>query len=267
MRESRSRTIAWITRSGRAQVVLALVIVGLGAGAAIAVAGVPGSDGTIHACYQTDPASGQPSPGSNFRIIDPAAGQSCNTVAGAAPQEGTIAFNTAGPAGAQGPAGPQGAPGAAGQATIPIQPGGRFGTLTLTGGGTTLSADIVKVSTLISGPGSRAGGLAQDRLPATQIEVTKSLDKSSPKLAKATIDGKTFSSAAIVVYEPGTTTAATTYKLKDAQLASEKLSAGAGDAGVTETIIIVCRTLQVSTAAGSLLPAVQKFVGLKGKAA
>ncbi|MBN9623327.1 MAG: hypothetical protein J0H06_10280, partial [Actinobacteria bacterium] len=67
--------------TGRAVV---LVVVGVVAGAAAtAIAAVPGNDAVVNACYEvqqdgTTPLAGAP----NLRIIDPAAGQTCNAPGG-----------------------------------------------------------------------------------------------------------------------------------------------------------------------------------------
>jgi type VI secretion system secreted protein Hcp len=79
----------------------------LGAGAVIAGAAIPGSDGSVGFCYQSDG-------GGSVRVVDPASG--CVTGSG----ETMVTVNQkgptgpAGPAGAAGPAGPAGPAGASG---------------------------------------------------------------------------------------------------------------------------------------------------------
>ncbi|HEY5142996.1 MAG TPA: type VI secretion system tube protein Hcp [Solirubrobacteraceae bacterium] len=268
MRSLRSRPKAWIARSGRARIVLALAVVGLGAGAAIAVAGVPGSDGVIHACYQTDPATGKPLPVPNVRVIDPGAGQSCNPPAGAGAPEASLAWNIAGPAGAQGPAGPQGPAGANETGTVvspASTPGGPVGTLTLTQGEkVAVKADLLAVATVSTGPASSAAGQARSTSPSTQIRITKLIDVSSPKLALAAAHGTAFDIATIVIYKAGTTTPGTTFKLKSAQIATDEDAISSGGETPSETLTLVATQWQTTTSGGgSALPAVQKVIGIK----
>lgn len=71
------------------------------AGARIAVATIPASDGTVHGCVKT--AGGQ------LYLIDPGAGQTCG-------KDAALDWNKPGAAGVQGVAGPQGFAGAQGTA-------------------------------------------------------------------------------------------------------------------------------------------------------
>src|ERR687887_93372 len=81
----------------------------LGAGTAVAIAAIPASDGTIHACYSTTAPSGTAT--GAVRIVDE--GQTCAT------GEQTLTWNQTGPTGPSGPAGPPGDTGSSG--------GGSFG--------------------------------------------------------------------------------------------------------------------------------------------
>jgi hypothetical protein len=87
----------------------------LGAGAAVAVGSIPGSNGTITACYQNVPAGQNGADGQYgaLRIIDPSQTTAVDThVYSCDPAiETTITWNQQGP---QGPQGAQGAPGANG---------------------------------------------------------------------------------------------------------------------------------------------------------
>ncbi len=142
-----------LDRIGRVwKAALLLALGAAGGGVVLAVAAVPDSSGVIHACYQLG-AGGAPASGLNLRIIDPSAGQTCNTTSTPAgpPQEATLSWNQAGPPGATGPqgaAGAQGPPGSSGNtmtvtggSTVNLTGGGTLnltggGTLNLTGGGT-----------------------------------------------------------------------------------------------------------------------------------
>ena len=74
--------------------VVAAAVVG---GGAWAIAAVPDSHGVIHACYPVrSPGSKVPTANATLRVIDPSAGQSCNTAAGAAVPEASISWNQIG---------------------------------------------------------------------------------------------------------------------------------------------------------------------------
>ena len=127
-----------------------------GGGAAAAIAAVPGSDGTISACYRVATSSGTVAPvatGPNVRIIDPAAGQTCTGAdpAGGSFAERTLNFNATGP---QGPAGPRGAAGTPGASGTPGATGGSGpaapGTTSATGRTLTLAGG--EVITVGGGP-------------------------------------------------------------------------------------------------------------------
>jgi type VI secretion system secreted protein Hcp len=105
-------------RIGKAALLLA--VGAAGAGAALAAASVPGSNGVISACVDVAPAAaGGPavpvSTAPNLQIIDTSAGQSCTlpVVKGGqtSPGQTTLQWSATGP---QGPAGTPGPPGAAG---------------------------------------------------------------------------------------------------------------------------------------------------------
>ncbi len=201
--------------------VLLLAIGGAGGAAAVAVATVPGSDGVIHACYTTAPASGLPiTTGPNLRIIDAGAGQTCNTIAGAAPVERPITWNVQGP---------PGTPGVNGKSVTVVS----GHTLTLAGGqvitvgggtaptytiinplpkpsGNQMTLDIDSMTlpilsfsfaSVIGGGGvgrhGTGGGAGTGRV--NDISVTKLLDKTSAKLALACNTGTPFKTATITL--------------------------------------------------------------------
>jgi type VI secretion system secreted protein Hcp len=236
-----------------------LIAVGIAGGAtAVAVASVPDSNGVIHACYQVDKA-GSTVPATstgNLRIIDPSAGQTCNTVSasGAPGTEATIAWNQTGPPGPEGPAGPQGPAGK----SVTIAGGN---TLTIGGSVVTVGAPSgVTISVPAVGPNSRAigtatvGGLgsftilslslgtsnptavtgnAASRARISDIVITKSVDKSSPSLQRACVNGTHFPKVTIELRKGGKVYL--TYTLKDVLVSSFDVS-GHGNANPTETV-------------------------------
>ena len=180
-------------RFGRA--VLLLVVGAVAGAAAAAIAAVPGTDGVIDACYQVQKDGVTPATGAaNVRIIDPSAGQSCNTS-----DEHALDWNVTGPPGPQGApgasgaAGPQGATGPAGTTPPPspipplqAAPGGpKVATMTL--GGSTSSG--VLAWQLVGGSGASTRG----------IQIVKPVDKASSTLFKACANGKHFPKVVITV--------------------------------------------------------------------
>ncbi|HET9104332.1 MAG TPA: type VI secretion system tube protein Hcp [Solirubrobacteraceae bacterium] len=126
----------------------------VGGGTAAAIAAVPGSDGSITACLQTNTGSGLPASTANLTVIDPAAGQTCTSPAGAALPARTISWNVAGPPGppgSTGPAGPPGNPGPPGPAG-PAGGTGAPGPATTIAAGHTLTLSGGQVVTVGGGP-------------------------------------------------------------------------------------------------------------------
>lgn len=139
----------------------------LGAGAAVAVGAIPGSDGVITACYQDVTTTGADIPYGTLRVIDPSANTStsvpsdvyqCDPTA-----EKMITWNQQGPAGPQGPPGtqgPQGSQGSPGPAGAPGSPGGTGAPGSILGN-TTFSVEAGNSSELflklagISGPATQ----------------------------------------------------------------------------------------------------------------
>jgi hypothetical protein len=107
-----------LRRGSRAPLTVVIpTVAALGAGAALAVASIPGPGGTITGCYVTntlpDPFEGQPI--GSLRIIDPS--DTTNMTQGASAcvaGEATITWNQQGPTGPLGPTGPPGSPGTPG---------------------------------------------------------------------------------------------------------------------------------------------------------
>jgi type VI secretion system secreted protein Hcp len=218
----------WISRPTRA---VALIAVGAaGAGAAVALASVPDSGGVIHACVTTGQNGTPVTTGANVRIIDPSAGQSCTSAAGAPATEESVTWNSVGPQGPSGPAGPQGPSGPAGADGHTITINGETFTISgLKAIGTVESAPpvlqanpkgpTIGVLTLGSGPRSTvfkvlgwsvgvtggAGSSGSGRHAGGELQVTKVIDKSSPVLLKACVSGKHFQAATLTLRKSGTT--------------------------------------------------------------
>jgi type VI secretion system secreted protein Hcp len=201
------------------------------AGGAVALAAIPSSDGTIHACYAT-----AGSPTGALRIVDE--GVQCAT------GETAISWNQqgpVGPAGPTGPAGPQGDSGSSGSGSTGSN--GSTGTVDTEGGGP--SADIflkldgvagestddkhkgeidvealtfnAKRATTVSGTGGGAG-----KVRFAPFRLIKVYDASSPKLFAAAASGHHIKSATITFRRSSDTgdTEFLTYKLTDVVVSS-----------------------------------------------
>jgi type VI protein secretion system component Hcp len=224
-----------------------LVVVGALAGAvATAIAAVPGGDGVIHACYEvaqdgTTPLAGAP----NLRIIDPAAGQTCDVPGGPGPVEHALSWNAtgppgpegaAGPSGAQGTAGPQGASGPAGS-TVTLD--GQAFTL---GDGKTLTPPAspipplqvpaggppVATMTLGSGGTDTSSKVLGWQLVGTHgIQIVIRADKSSATLFKACVTGRHIRSGTLTM-RAGSPNEIQTIKLINAKVDSYSTDKGKG---------------------------------------
>lgn len=195
----------------------------LGAGTAVAVATIPASDGTIHACYSTTAPSGTAT--GAVRIVDE--GQTCAT------GEQTLTWNQTGPTGPSGPAGP---PGDTGTSTS----GGSFGgtdTGSLgsdQGGGP--SADIFLKLDGIGGESTdddHKGEIdveaftfnakrASGKVKFSPLRVIKVVDASSPKLMQAAASGRHIHSGTLSFRRSGDPNGVEflTYKLSDIVVSS-----------------------------------------------
>jgi type VI protein secretion system component Hcp len=171
----------------------------LGVGAAIAIASVPDSNGITHACFQTDPASGQPAPSPNVRVIDTAS-QSCVST--------EKAFTIGGQPGPQGIQGPPGPPGTSTITTVDAPPeNAGHAALTFAGGrarsglgGTTLQFDVLSVGYGVTGPAAHGSGYTTKGSPPPVLHVTRNVDKYSPTLSKACAAGRHLSKVVLTLY-------------------------------------------------------------------
>ena len=106
-------------------------VAALGAGGAVAVASIPGSDHVIHGCYLTDTTEANGARIGALRVIDPSLptltrGSFGNPAATCDVDETSLDFNQqppAGPPGAAGPLGDPGALGGPGPSGVPGAPG------------------------------------------------------------------------------------------------------------------------------------------------
>jgi type VI secretion system secreted protein Hcp len=194
----------------------------LGAGTAVAIAAIPASDGTIHACRAT---TGTPT--GAVRIVD----ETDTCAAG----EQALTWNQTGPTGPSGPSGPAGPPGDSGSSG-----GGSFGgTDTGTAGsdqGGGPSADIFLKLDGMSGESTdedHKGEIdveaftfdakrASGKVKFSPLRVIKVLDASSPKLMQAAASGRHIKSGVLSFRRSGDPTGVEflTYKLSDITVAS-----------------------------------------------
>lgn len=193
----------------------------LGAGTAVAIAAIPASDGTIHACYST---TGTPTGAA--RIVDETA--TCAT------NEKALTWNQTGPTGPAGPSGPTGPPGDSGSSGTGSSGGTDTGSGSDQGGGP--SADIFLKLDGISGESTdedhkgeidveaftfnakRAGG----KVRFSPLRVIKVYDASSPKLMQAAASGRHIRSGTLTFRRSGDPNGVEflTYKLSDLTVTS-----------------------------------------------
>jgi type VI secretion system secreted protein Hcp len=196
----------------------------LGAGTAVAIAAIPASDGTIHACYSTTAPSGTAT--GAVRIVDE--GQTCAT------GEQTLTWNQTGPAGPAGPSGPSGPSGDSGSST------GSFGGTDTgpsgsdQGGGP--SADIFLKLDGIGGESTDDDHKGEIDVEAftfdakrsagkvrfSPLRVLKVVDASSPKLMQAAASGRHIHSGTLSFRRSGDPNGVEflTYKLSDIVVSS-----------------------------------------------
>jgi len=188
----------------------------LGAGAAIAVAAIPGTGGTITGCYLTSTANAPNLRIGQLRVIDPSMsptlpGGGPNPAAVCLSDESMISWSQSGPTGPQGPpgaAGQQGLPGANGQQVL--LPAVQFGFDNSAGpmflkidgvaGGLTGGAykGDIEISSFSFGEGSTLGstgassGGGAGKTSFSSFTITKPLDKSSAALELGALSAKDF---------------------------------------------------------------------------
>jgi type VI secretion system secreted protein Hcp len=233
----------------------------VGGGVAVAVASVPGSDGVIHACVSTDDSGAPITTGGNLRVIDPGAGQSCDTTSnpsGAPGTEENLLWNQTGPRGATGRQGPAGkvltvAAGhtltisgrvitVGGSPGLTINPpqvrGGRpVATLTIdTGQRTPMTFEIFSFSFGVTNPGAHAG--AGSASSTKDIVITKYVDKASPKLALYCANGQHIRKATITLRKAGGTQPYLTYTLTNTLISSFQTGGHGGNEKPTEELTL-----------------------------
>jgi type VI secretion system secreted protein Hcp len=221
----------------------------LGAGTAVAIAAIPGSDGTIKACYVT---TGTP-PSGALRIIDESA--SCGA------SEATLTWNQTGP---QGPPGPQGDPGPPGDSGSGGSGGGGTDTFTQPQAGGP-SADIFLKLDGIPGDSVddkhkgeidvEAVAYGVKRTGKTRVatlRIDKVYDSSSPKLLADSATGHHIKSGVITFRlsgsDPGS--AFLTYRLSDIVVSSYEQGGANPDAkplgSLEDEIGLTAAKLQIS---------------------
>lgn len=214
--------------------VLVPTVAALGAGAAIAVAQIGGSDSTITGCVLTNPDEGATGAAiGSLRVIDPTSGSTVFGATSCTTGETTLTWNQQGPTGATGPTGPQGPQGAPGQAgaqgpagaapvspgassdiTMVLTPAGNLGQLgpTPVGETTNPSANATKSFDLSSftldaqnslSIGSATAGAGAGKVSFQGFQFTKPLDKYSAQLFQDLASGTHLASVEIIVRKPG----------------------------------------------------------------
>lgn len=242
-----------------------LLAVGAAGGAsAVAIASVPDGN-VIHACYEVT-AAGSTVPSQslgNVRIVDST--QTCDTAglpSGGGYEHG-LTWNVTGPQGPPGLNGTNGSPGAPGAPGKSVTIAGG-NTLTLAGGqvvhlGTspglsinppapgktaiatlTLDAGRATITTAVLGfslvhPQTATGSGAARRVSVQEIQITKRVDKASPKLFQACATGKHFPKATLVLSKAGHSTI---YNLTNVAIAAAQTGSTKGSSQPVETLTL-----------------------------
>jgi type VI secretion system secreted protein Hcp len=166
----------------------------LGAGTAVAIAAIPGADGTIHACYVTTGATT-----GAVRFVD-------ETTTSCPSGESYVTFNQTGPQGPQGDPGPPGDSGGGdtsgggfgGTDTgTPTQPGGPSADIFLKLDGITGDSTDGKHKGEIDVEAVAYGERRSGKKHIATVRIDKVTDASSPKLLAASTSGRHIKSATI----------------------------------------------------------------------
>ena len=252
-------------RLGRAAKFALPTAAALGAGAAIAVAAIPASDGTITGCYLTNPANAPGLRYGQLRVIDtgkparlPDGGP--NEEAVCLSDESTIRWNQSGPAGPQGAAGTIGGQGPAGTPGLPGAPGEllpavQFG-FDNSAGKMFLKLEGIKgessdkrhagdfeISSFSFGAGNtqaHGGGGGAGKTSFSSFTITKALDKASPLLQKAALTGQHYKEA-VIYFGRKSSKGQPDYlevKLDNVLISSYQTGGHSGGGGVTEKLVL-----------------------------
>jgi type VI secretion system Hcp family effector len=236
----------------------------LGAGAAIAVAAIPGGGGTITGCYLTNTGNAPDLRIGQLRLIDPSLsptipGGGPNPAAVCLSDESEITWSQSGPTGPGGPpgaTGAQGAPGAAGangqEALLPAvqfgfdnSAGAMFLKLDGVPGGSSLNGykNDIEISSFSFGasnpPASASTGSGAGRATFSSFTITKHLDKASPLLQQGSLSDKHYKEADIL-FARKVGQSQQDYlemKLENVVISSYKLASGDGGAPL-ETVVL-----------------------------
>jgi type VI protein secretion system component Hcp len=209
-----------VRRRSRASLkVLLPTAAALGAGAAVAIGQIPGTDGTITACYAGIPP-GADGPSGTLRVIDPSAAFDGNSTwpnNACGPDETILTWNQQGPpgpAGPQGPVGPQGptgsqgAPGTVvGQTVFSISASQTDRLLMkldgITGGVTekAFKGDVELSSFAVGAeaPVTGIAGAGAGKVNIQSFSFVKKADRSDPELAKHLGNGQAIKLADVAV--------------------------------------------------------------------
>jgi type VI protein secretion system component Hcp len=240
----------------------------LGAGAAVAVGSIPGSDGTITGCYATDTSPYASEPYGALRVIDPAATNPAGgdyPINSCAVNETTITWNQQGPTGPAGPTGPQGPSGGdgadgsiIGETTFDVESGhgsrvllkldgvsGSVATKGLTG-----DISLQKFAFGAEGTVANAGsgtGMGAGKVNVQTFEFVKPIDKASDTLFRDEVNGTVISKAEVEVLPAASKVTASplaTYNL------SHLVIKNITHKGSTETVLGVFQSISSTLGSG-----------------
>jgi type VI secretion system secreted protein Hcp len=262
---------AW--RGRRLAYVLLPTTAALGAGAVFASGAIPGSDGTINACYL---------PSGSVRVVDSASdckssetfiswnqkGPKGDTgpqgIPGEQGKQGdkgeTGAQGIQGPQGVQGPAGPAGPAGASGAGGSSVTPGPDSDVFLKLDGiaGESTDADhknesavydfSEKEAVTISSPTGGSGGLTSSRPSFDDIHITKPVDSATPKLFLDLARGTHIKNATITFRKGNEKNQIEylTYKLEDVLVSEHEVSTPTNNGGPVEQIALNFASIEMT---------------------
>jgi type VI protein secretion system component Hcp len=244
----------------------------LGAGAAVAVGSIPGSDGTITGCYNVWTAGADFANGT-LRVIDPAATPPAgytdafpdNPINACGPNEKQITWNQQGPTGATGATGPQGPAGGdgasgsiIGETTFDVESGrgsrvllkldGVSGSVSTKGQAGEIGLDKFAFGaegTVVGAPSGTGRGAGKANVQT--FEFVKHIDNTSPTLFRDEVNGTVISKAEVGVFHTGNKAALTevaTYNL------SHLVIKNITHKGSTETVLGVFQSVSSTVGSG-----------------
>jgi hypothetical protein len=213
--------------------VLLLAVGGVGGAAAVAVATVPDGSGVIHACVGiSDPGQPPLTNAANLTVIDPSAGQSCNSGG-----QTSISWNVQG---RPGPTGPPGIPGTNTFTYTLVPPivkttAPSAGQVVLGSGRGAVTFDLLTYGFTPAATSAKGAG----KISPKEFTISKTQDKASAKLFLYCANGKHIATGRITVRKTsGGKQRFLTFTFKSVLISSIQASSSQGGTRPLETLTL-----------------------------